>query len=381
MDGSDRRRTQYGPPYQSQAPSRPLPGEAMGPPSGDRFTQPATPARTDIGRSSMTRPYLSGYTGYGYQDPQYGSSHLQSSSPMQGVEMQYSPAYMSQTSRQQQVQASPSQQQHQPYAQYAASSMLPPVGAQALYESIPFQPRQTAIEVMTSQFAMPQYLPQGEHTGAALGSGPAQFLTSQAEQSGYSHVSEARPSLPQSYPSGHVDFPTMEQQEAEAPAVLSGVQTALADGLRDYHQQLRATFDAIIAGRVTAASEKLLALTRWLVSSVTALGLHHDDETRHAERVEFWRELNLCWEALGQRQKDITEEALRTKRPPVDMLSASTMTSLMDDLVTLCDQLEQYGLVDFEMGIWEEQIIHIFTVCLNLLPRGGLKRRASASPD
>ncbi|KIW75625.1 hypothetical protein Z517_10367 [Fonsecaea pedrosoi CBS 271.37] len=380
MDGSDRRRTQYGPPYQSQAPSRPLPGEAMGPPSGDRFAQPATPARTDIGRSSMTRPYLSGYTGYGYQDPQYGSTHLQSSSPMQGVEMQYSPAYLSQASRQQQVQASPSQQQHQPFAQYAPSAMLPPVAPQALYESIPFQQRQTAIEVMTSQFAIPQYMQQSEHAGATLGSGPAQYLTSQAEQSSFGHVAAPRPSMPQSYATGHVDFPVMEQQEADAPAVLSGVQTALEESLRDYHQQLRATFDAIIAGRVTAASEKLLALTRWLVSSVAALGLHHDDETRHAERVDFWRELNLCWEALGQKQREITEEAARSKRPPVDMLSASSITSLMDDLVGMCDQLEQYGLVDFEMGIWEEQIVHIFTVCLDLLPHGGLKRRASESP-
>ncbi|EXJ71910.1 uncharacterized protein A1O5_04411 [Cladophialophora psammophila CBS 110553] len=381
MDGNDRRRTQYGPPYQSHAPSRPLPGEAMGPPSGDRFTQPATPARTDIGRPSMTRPYLSGYTGYGYQEPQYGSSHLQSSSPMQGVEMQYSPAYLSQASRQQQVQASPSQQQHQPFSQYAASTMLPPVGPQGLYESIPFQQRQTALEVMTSQFAMPQYMQQSEHAGATLSSGPAQYLTSQPEQSSYGHVAVTRPPIGQSYAAGHVDFPVMEQAEPEAPAVLSGVQAALEQGLRDYHQQLRATFDAIIAGRVTAASEKLLALSRWLVNSVTALGLHHDDETRHAERIDFWRELNLCWEALGQKQKEITEEALRTKRQPVDVLSAEAVTSLVEELVSMCDQLEQYGLVDFEMGIWEEQIVRIFSVCLDLLPRGGLKRQSNESPS
>lgn len=36
----------------------------------------------------------------------------------------------------------------------------------------------------------------------------------------------------------------------------------------------------------------------------------------------------------------------------------------------MCDQLEQYGLVDYEMGIWEEQITHIFAVCLELLSRG-----------
>lgn len=45
------------------------------------------------------------------------------------------------------------------------------------------------------------------------------------------------------------------------------------------------------------------------------------------------------------------------------------MNRMVDDLVALCDQLEQYGLVDYEMGIWEEEITHIFTVCIDLLPQ------------
>lgn len=49
------------------------------------------------------------------------------------------------------------------------------------------------------------------------------------------------------------------------------------------------------------------------------------------------------------------------------MLSADAITNLVDELVGFCDQIETYGLVDFEMGIWEEQITHIFTVCLEIL--------------
>lgn len=251
----------------------------MGPPPSDRFAQPTTPARTDIGRSSMTRPFLSSSynTGYGYQDPQYGASHLQSSSPMQGVEMQYSPAYMSEASRQQQVRASPSQQQQQQqqYPQYGPSSLLPPVGPQSLYENMPFQPGQTAIEVMSSRFAVPGYMPSGEHAGTALGSGPTQFMTSQPEPSAFGHAAVSRPAMPQTYGAGPVDFPMVEQQETEEPVNTSGVQEALDEALRDYHQQVRSVLDAIIAGRVTAASEKLLAVSRWLVTSVTALGKLH----------------------------------------------------------------------------------------------------------
>jgi hypothetical protein len=64
----------------------------------------------------------------------------------------------------------------------------------------------------------------------------------------------------------------MEQQETAGSPVQDTHQTALSEALREYHQQLRSTFDAIIAGRLTEAGEQLLTISRWLVNSVTALG-------------------------------------------------------------------------------------------------------------
>ncbi|KIV91055.1 hypothetical protein PV10_05640 [Exophiala mesophila] len=366
MDGNDRRRSQYGQPYHTQAQSRPVPGQPMGPPSTDRYAQPSTPARSDIGRSSITRPYLPGYSGYGYQEQQFGGSHLQSSSPMQGVEMQYSPAYLQDPSRQQSVQASPSQQHH--YTQYAQGSMLPPVGPQAVYDSLSFQQRQSAaIEVMASQLAVPQYMGQGEQAGVGVGSSSSHYMTTQAETTSYGNIAASRAPLSEAYGGAQGSFGGVEHTEVQSTGGQGG-QEASEEGLREYRQQIRLIFDSIIAGRVTEASEKVVALSRWLVNSVTALGLHHDDESRHAERIELWQHINLCWEALGQKQKDITEEALRSRRQPNDVLSAEAITNLANELIGLCDQLEQYGLVDFEMGIWEEQIIHILTLCLDLLP-------------
>ncbi|EXJ79709.1 hypothetical protein A1O3_07992 [Capronia epimyces CBS 606.96] len=373
MDGGDRRRSQYGQPYQTPAQSRPLPGQPIGASASDRFPLPSTPARSEMGRSPITRPYLPGYPGYGYGQQPYGSSQMQGSSPMQGIEMQYSPAtYLQDPSRQQQVQASPSHQQQQPYGPYAPGAMLPPAAPPSLYDNIPFQQRQTAIEVMASQFAVPQYMPPGEQTGVAVGSGPSHYLASQAEQSSYTPVAVARGPMGQSYASTSTSLnlsgllPRPERAEAGGQVV---GQTALEEGLWEYRRRLRATFDDIVAGRVTEACEKLLTVSRWLVGSVPALGLHHDDEYSHPDRLALWREFNLAWEALGQKQKDMTEEALRTATPPTDLLSADAITSLLDDLVDLCDQLEQYALVDYEMGIWEEQITHIFMVCLDLLSR------------
>ena len=82
----------------------------------------------------------------------------------------------------------------------------------------------------------------------------------------------------------------------------------------------------------------------------------------------MWREFNLCWEALGLKQKDIIEEALRTGRQPSDMLTADQLHTMVEDLLKLTDTVEQHGLIDYEMGVAEEEIVDIFIKCLDLYP-------------
>ncbi len=72
---------------------------------------------------------------------------------------------------------------------------------------------------------------------------------------------------------------------------------------------------------------------------------------------------------------------LRTGRQPADILAAETIKRLVDDVVSMCDQLEGYGLVDYEMGIAEEQICHIFTLCLNLLQRDEQDTQSAQPPN
>jgi hypothetical protein len=82
----------------------------------------------------------------------------------------------------------------------------------------------------------------------------------------------------------------------------------------------------------------------------------------------LWRDFNLAWEALGLKQKDILEEALRSERQPPDMLTADKLHAMVEELIGLIDNVEQHGLVDYDMGVWEDQIVHIFTQCLDLFP-------------
>lgn len=38
------------------------------------------------------------------------------------------------------------------------------------------------------------------------------------------------------------------------------------------------------------------------------------------------------------------------------MITEENAQKMMDDLVRLCDNIERYGLVDYQYGVWEEQI-------------------------
>ena len=49
-----------------------------------------------------------------------------------------------------------------------------------------------------------------------------------------------------------------------------------------------------------------------------------------------------------------------TGQPPTpdqSVLSKAALRRLGDELTRLCDGLEKSGLVDYEMGVWEEEII------------------------
>jgi len=268
MDGDERRGTQYGTPYQSSRSARPAPGQPMGPPSSERYSQQTrTPPRSEVVRSSMTGSYLPSYGGYGFSEQQYTAPHMHSGSSMQGVDMQYGSSYGPGTSRRQ----TPQSDAHQQYTPYGQGTMLPPV-ASSMYDTLPqFQQRQTAVEVMASQFSMPHYMPQGEQSSGGVSAASSQYLSSQPEQTGYASLAVTRGPLQQSFAPSTADYSLMEQQEVQEPQE-AGVQDALNAEMQQYEQQLKVTFEAIVAGRVTEASEKLLALSRWLLGSVVALG-------------------------------------------------------------------------------------------------------------
>lgn len=43
--------------------------------------------------------------------------------------------------------------------------------------------------------------------------------------------------------------------------------------------------------------------------------------------------------------------------PNTSLLSIDVMENMAKSLIQLCDKMEQHGLVDYQMGIWEEEIL------------------------
>lgn len=103
------------------------------------------------------------------------------------------------------------------------------------------------------------------------------------------------------------------------------------------------------------------------------LGLTKDEEELHGERIKLWNDFNTCWLAVLQKQKDTTQEMIDLGQrpvPPQSYLQEDFLEKMGRELVRLCDGMERHGLVDYQMGVWEEEIISsrfmklfFFSVC------------------
>lgn len=61
-----------------------------------------------------------------------------------------------------------------------------------------------------------------------------------------------------------------------------------------------------------------------------------------------------------QRQKDDTQQMLDSGQLPAQpqsLLPKESLEEMGNELVSLCDGLEKHGLVDYQMGVSEQEII------------------------
>ncbi|KAL8927997.1 MAG: hypothetical protein Q9208_002072 [Pyrenodesmia sp. 3 TL-2023] len=241
------------------------------------------------------------------------------------------------------------------------------------YDAMPqYQPRQSAaIEVLSNQFGVPQYFHGGESIGGSAHPSPAQqYAPSHFQQSlTYQAPGLGRASVPEAYPTGMAEYAESGAQEVAEQAE---PQTSSQDD--EYNDRfpaaIRQVFHDTSEGRLVEAAQSLLEISDWLLVHAQELGLASDYRLSREDRLNVWNEFNTCWLAVLQRQKDDTQQMMETGQPPVppqNLLQATLLERMAEALVSLCDGLEKYGLVDYEMGVWEEEIMSILTQCLDLL--------------
>jgi hypothetical protein len=146
------------------------------------------------------------------------------------------------------------------------------------------------------------------------------------------------------------------------------------DFYNNYQTELKKTFQYVHDGRVSEAGAQLHRLSEWLLHWAETLGLVRDDETHYAQRLKLWEEFNTCWLSTLQKQKAMTQEMINSgqrPQPPQTLIDYDTLEKMGTQLVKNCDNMEKHGLVDYQMGVWEEEIIAMLTSCLDLLEEVG----------
>lgn len=93
----------------------------------------------------------------------------------------------------------------------------------------------------------------------------------------------------------------------------------------------------------------------------SASELDRDNPDLRSARLELWETFNRCWLTTLQRQLDMTRDMFsrggQQPAAPLSLLTAYMMETLGQQLVQLCDGIEKMGLVDYQMGVAEEEIL------------------------
>ncbi|TVY81475.1 hypothetical protein LSUE1_G003210 [Lachnellula suecica] len=319
--------------------------------SAERYrTAPLTSSPTTARAPGAAAAYPAGY----YQEPQATFPTAIPSNPLQ-----YQAGYPQ------------DQRQQQSFTNYNQDLMynVPQQTPQTnVYDSShQFQARQPAAMHLLSDVAAP-YFPS-EPTSA-----PAPPSLQHDASSGSSAVYQQHqqspenraPMLQQGY-SGAMAMGGMVQPAAD---VLDEEEFQVQGGTMEaaytaYQTALKEIFENIIHGRLAVAAKSLLDVSEWLLGHVGDLGLTVDEVALHSDRIRLWGEFNTAWLGIFQKQKDLLEAGQRIQ-PPQDLMTQDTINKMAKDLIRMCDAVEKHGLVDYQYGVAEEQIMMILTECLDL---------------
>ncbi|EEH03049.1 conserved hypothetical protein [Histoplasma capsulatum G186AR] len=278
MDGNSQQRKKYDPSsYQTGSGAGPYPIRNLSGSSSERFRQqqqpePAGGPGTDGVISQDRTSSVSAYGSYGYTESlPYNTPPLQGGT-LQSGGIQYQSNFASTSARNQH----PNQQQ-QRLSQYEGDmvyGITPQVQPESQYEGVShYQPRHSAaIEVLATQFGVPQYFQEG---GPAVAGGSDKYLTaSQAQTTPYSQPAALpRASTASALPEIMAGLPASTASDGLEHSEFPRQSSGFDDAYIQYQRALRETFENTRSGRLLDASQSLLEISEWLLGNATELVL------------------------------------------------------------------------------------------------------------
>ncbi|KAF3925966.1 hypothetical protein ABW20_dc0106869 [Dactylellina cionopaga] len=286
---------------------------------------------------------------YSYYPEDTAQQYATSTTPVQSQGLAYQSDYTTQDAMQRQG-------NYSPYSQNMGYNM-PQSTSNDLYEQAypPRQPAAAAIEVLSNQFGVSPYYADGSQHAAAS-------VSPQQAQAQYPNMPYAGRPAGQAYGAPIAMAPEENQQFMYPNPEEPNPDQAMDAAYNQYQDALRSCFQNVRDGRMAAAGSALLEISEWLLSNAVDLvaGLVRDEQELYKDRSKLWNEFNMCWMLAMQKQKELLLEQRTTGQSiqaPRDLISEETLENMGTEMVRHCDNMERHGLVDYQMGVWEEEIL------------------------
>ncbi|KAI9241409.1 MAG: hypothetical protein BYD32DRAFT_448755 [Podila humilis] len=154
-----------------------------------------------------------------------------------------------------------------------------------------------------------------------------------------------------------------------SPAPGSTVPSSSAE-LAAIQEELQTVLEYVDHGMILKSFDTLSRLTDIVVTNCEQLGLVSDNASISTsttttsitatqevdQKSGFWTGLNNCWLFAFSHYANARSQDQQLKEPHLHHLH--------NNVKTWADTLEKYGLVNYEMGLWEQDILEAIEVCL-----------------
>ncbi|KAI0229139.1 hypothetical protein L0F63_004609 [Massospora cicadina] len=136
--------------------------------------------------------------------------------------------------------------------------------------------------------------------------------------------------------------------------------------------ELKSSLSYIKLGLILDGFDILAKVTDVVVNNCEMLGLTSRENPYNVDRREFWKGLNNAWLFSLSRIPTAQSEAC--------CLTQNHLKHLRSSVLAWGDSLSPYGLVDYEVGLWETDLIEAIDFALNLYNSSAAPNYAVATP-